>query len=180
MSLTVLALAMAMQAPAASPPRVISSNFLPMEIRKAVNEVNAECKDAGGKPGKSSKLIKFIDLNGDGLMDFVMDRAFYECDGAASAVSAGQSGNAVIIFVGGPNNTAKQAYHAVSQGVDVVTTNGKKRLYVAVMGPDCGQKPSSKRAMADVAVCSRPLNWNAGKQAFELAPMSEKRAFSVQ
>lgn len=176
------ALALAMSAQAAAPPstRIISPSFLPLEIRRAVNEVNQLCKESGGTPGKSSKLIKFVDLTGDGVVDYVMDLAFYDCQGAASAVSAGQSGNAVTIFVGGPNNTARDAYHAVTQGAELVTEAGRPRLHVAVMGPDCGQKPSSKRAMVDVAVCWRPLNWDAGKQAFVLSPLREKRSFSVE
>jgi hypothetical protein len=182
MSLTVLAFALAMQAQpqAKAPPRVISPNFLPMEIRKAVNEANNLCKDSGGKPGKSSKLITFVDLTGDGVIDFVMDLNNYECEGAASALAAGQSGSALTIFVGGLGNTAKQAYHAVVQAPEVITTGSAKRLYVGVMGPDCGQKNAAKKAMVDVEVCLRPLNWKADKQVFVLAPLSEKRPFSIQ
>lgn len=182
MVISAFALALAMLAQAAPSPstRHISPNFLPMEIRRAVNEVNQMCKESGGAPGKSSKLIKFVDLTGDGVIDYVMDLASYDCEGAASAVSAGQSGNAVTIFVGGPNNTAKDAYHAVTQGTELVTEAGRRRLHVAVMGPDCGQKPYSKRAMVDVAVCWRPLNWDAGKKVFVLAPLSEKRPFSAE
>ena len=182
MLLIALAMALALQseAPKSPPPRPFNPNALPLEVRKAVVEVNTLCAESGGKPGKSPQLIKFVDLTGDGVTDFVMDLAFYDCQGAASAVSAGQSGNAVIIFVGGPNNTAKRAYDAVAQAADLVTAAGKRRLYVGVMGPDCGQRPSPRRAMSDVAVCSRPLNWDAARQVFVLAPMSEIRPFSVQ
>lgn len=182
MSLTVLAFALAMQAqpPAKAAPRVISPNFLPLDIRKAINEAHNMCKDAGGKPGKSSKLITFVDLTGDGVMDFVMDLNNYQCEGAASALTAGQSGSALTIFVGGPGNTAKEAYHALVQAPEVITVGSAKRLYVGVMGLDCGQKNASKKAMVDVEVCLRPLNWKADKQIFVLAPLSEKRAFSSQ
>ncbi len=182
MSLAVLAFALAVQGqPQAKPaPRVISPNALPMEIRKAVNEANNLCKDSGGKPGKSSKLITFVDLTGDGVIDFVMDLNNYECEGAASVFAEGQSGSALTIFVGGPNNTAKEAYHAVVQAPEVITVGSAKRLYVGVMGPDCGQKNAAKKAMVDVEVCMRPLNWKVDKQVFVLAPLSEKRPFSIQ
>jgi hypothetical protein len=182
MSLAVLALALAVQAqPQAKPaPRVVSPNFLPIEIRKAVNEANNLCKESGGKPGKSSKLITFVDLTGDGVIDFVMDLNNYQCEGAASALSAGQSGSALTIFVGGPNNTAKEAYHAMVQAPKVITVGSSKRLYVGVMGVDCGQKNAAKKALADLEVCMRPLNWKADKQVFVLGPLSEKRAFSIQ
>lgn len=182
MVLTALAFALAMQAqPVAKPaPRVISPNFLPLVIRKAIDEANFQCKDSGGKPGKSSKLINFIDLTGDGVIDYVMDLANYDCEGAASALSGGQNGSAVTIFVGGPGNTAKEAYHDVVQAPEVVTAGGVKRLYVGVMGRDCGQKNAQKMAFADVDVCLRPLNWKPDKQIFELGPLSERRPFSVQ
>ena len=160
--------------------KALSPNSLPMEIRKAVVETNTLCTESGGRPGKSSKLIKFVDLNGDGVTDYLMDLAYYECEGAASAVSAGQSGSAVTIFVGGPNNTARKALNTLSQDTQLETSGGRPRVYVAVMGPDCGQKPSANRPMSQVAVCSRPLNWDAAKQAFVLAPLSEKRPFVVQ
>jgi hypothetical protein len=179
MSLIMFAALLTLQAQSPASGKTISPNFLPMEIRRAVNEVNGLCKDSGGTPGKSSKLIKFIDLNGDGLTDYVMDLGVYDCQGAASAVSAGQSGSAVTIFIGGPSNTAKAVYHAVAQGVDLVTTAGKPRLYVGVMGADCGQKNAAKKAMVDVEVCMRPLNWKADTQTFVLAPLSEKRAYSI-
>ena len=161
-------------------PRTISPNFLPMTIRRAVDEANTMCKESGGKPGPSSKLIKFADLTGDGVTDYVMDLAYYQCDGAASALGAGQSGSAISIFVGGPNNTATKVYDAVTQGVELVSTAGKPELHVAVMGAECGQRNAQRLPMSDVAVCLRPLHWNTAKRAFVLGPLSEKRPFSVQ
>ena len=66
------------------------------------------------------------------------------------------------------------------QAPEVISAGGAKRLYVGVMGPDCGQKNAAKKAMVDVEVCLRPLNWKADKQVFVLAPLSEKRAFPTQ
>jgi len=177
-----IALALAMQNPAQPNAAVgaLTRGALPLEVRKAVVEVDTLCSESGGKPGTSPQLIKFVDLTGDGVGDYVMDLAYYDCQGAASAVSAGQSGSAVTIFVGGPNNTAKRAYNAVAQGAELITAGGRRRLYVGVMGPDCGQKPSPQRAMVDVEVCTRPLNWDAARQVFVLAPLSEKRPFSVK
>lgn len=182
MSPIAVALSLALQAQVAAnpPPKVVSPNFLPMEIRRAVNEANTLCKESGGKPGQSSKLIKFVDLTGDGVIDYVMDLAFYDCEGAASAMSAGQSGNAITVFVGGPNNSATRAYQGVSQGTEIVTVAGKPRLHLVVMGADCGQKHSAKRAFSDVAVCTRPLNWDGAKRQFVLAPLREVRPFRIQ
>ena len=180
MSVVALAMAAAFAAQSAPPPRTISPNFLPMEIRRAVNEVNALCKDSGGRPGRSSKLIKFVDLTGDGVTDYVMDLGYYDCQDAASAVSAGQSGNAVTIFVGGPNNTARKAFNAVSQGVEIETKGGAPRMLIAVMGPDCGQRNAASLPMSQVAVCMRPLRYDPVRQVFVLGPLSEKRPFNVE
>ena len=167
------------QAPARPPGRVIPASALPATLRKAIAEDNAMCTDMGGKPGRPSKLVQFVDLNGDGLTDFIKDLGYYNCEGAASAMSAGQSGSAVTIFVGAPGGVAVEAYHAVVQGTKLIGPPGKQTLYVGVMGPDCGQKNAAKKAMADVEVCLRPLAWKAATKTFVLGPLGEKRPFSI-
>lgn len=181
-SILALTLATAAQAQPAGKTRdrVIPASALPSALRKSIAEDNAMCIDMGGKPGKPSKLVRFADLNGDGITDFIKDLAYYNCEGAASAMSAGQSGSAVTIFIGAPGGVAIEAYHAVVQGARLIGPPGKQRLYVGVMGPDCGQKNAARMAMVDVAVCQRPLNWKPEKKTFVLAPLSEKKPFSFE
>jgi hypothetical protein len=159
--------------PAAAAP--ISANSLPMEIRKFVVELNNECKSYGGQPGKSSGLIKFADLTGDGLVDYVADLNAYQCQGAASAMGAGQSGAAMSIFVGGPGNTAVKVYDGLVYGTTVDKTGPRPRLYLDIAGLDCGQKNAARVAFSDIKSCSRPLDWNPAKRTFVYAPLAQAR-----
>lgn len=153
---------------------------LPSEIRKAIDAFDAACRESGGKPGPSPKLIRSTDLTGDGMADYIVDLGYYNCEGAASALGAGQSGNGLTIYVGGPNDTARDAYHVVTQGIELDTADGRPRLWVAVMGGECGQQNAAALPMSEVDVCLRPLHWNAADQSFVLGPLGEKRGFAVQ
>ncbi|ACK49218.1 hypothetical protein Msil_0238 [Methylocella silvestris BL2] len=152
-----------------------SPNSLPLELRRYIVELNNSCKEAGGAPGKSSNLVKFADLTGDAVVDYVVDVSAYECGGAASALSAGQSGAAVAVFVGGPNNTAVKAYDNTVYGVNIDESGPKPRLYIDVAALDCGQKNAAKLPFSSWKFCSRPLDWNAAKNTFVFAPLAEAR-----
>lgn len=158
----------------------LKPTVLPPEIRKAIDDVDTACRESSGKPGPSPNLIRSTDLTDDGVTDYILDLGYYNCEGAASALSAGQSGNGMTIYVGGPNHTARKAYDVLTQGIELDTVDGKPRLSVAVMGGECGQKNAATLAMSDVDVCLRPLHWNAADQSFVLGPLSEKRGFAVQ
>lgn len=174
MTLVILAIAAALQSP-----RPADQAPLPAAVQQAVGEIDAECRDSGGKPGASPRLVTQVDLTGDGITDYIMDLGYYNCEGAAAAVSGGQSGSKISLFVGAPGNLAKETYTATSPSIEMITKSGKKQLYIGVMGPECGQKNADKLPMARVEVCLRPLNWDASKHDFVLGPLSEKRPFKI-
>jgi hypothetical protein len=148
---------------------------LPTAVRQSIAEMNAICRDASGTPGRSPELIKIADLNGDGMNDYVVDMGSFNCEGAASVMVNGQSGANVTVFVGGPNNTAAKAWTDSVYGNRIDRTGARPRLYVDVAAISCGQRNAANLAFAAWQFCSRPLNWNATKKAFEFAPMAEKR-----
>lgn len=149
--------------------------FPPLAVRQHLAGLHAECRSYGGTPGKMSDLMKSADLTGDGLTDYVIDLNGYRCDGAASAMGAGQSGAAMAIFVSGPGNTAAKVYENTVYGVVLEKTGPKPRLYLDIAGLDCGQKNAARVAFSDIKSCSRPVDWNPAKRTFVYAPLAQAR-----
>jgi len=156
------------------------AGYAPVALTKDVLALGASCRDFGGKPGKSPGLIQQADLTGDGLTDFVLDLNSYNCEGAASAMGAGQSGAMISIYVGGPGNTARKVWEGLAFQAKVDRTAARARVWLAIQGRDCGQRNAAKRAMADQIGCNRPLNWSASKSTFAYAPLAEAKPFNVQ
>ncbi|UOP00120.1 hypothetical protein [Kingella potus] len=109
------------------------------------------------------------DLNHDGHLDYVYDASLASC---ANAPDLGGSGGwQVTVFAGQPDGKAKVAFAHGADGTRII--NGK--LYLAMGGEACGTSTSGK-TRAEYQNCILPLVWNAGKQEFEFAPVSQKRA----
>ena len=130
-------------------------NAVPSEVRKHLASLNAECRGYGGQPGKSPELIKVGDLTGDGALDYVIDLNGYNCDGAASAMAAGQSGAGVAIFASGTVGTATKVYEDTVYGAAIDTKGPKPRLYLDLGGVPCGQKNAAKIPFSNWKFCSR-------------------------
>lgn len=156
------------------------AGYAPVALTKDVLDLGASCRDFGGKPGKSPGLIQQADLTGDGLTDFVLDLNSYNCEGAASAMDAGQGGAVVSIYVGGPGNTARKVWEGLAFQAKVERTAGRARVWLAIQGRDCGQRNAARAAMADQIGCNRPLNWSASKATFAYAPLAEAKPFNVE
>jgi hypothetical protein len=147
---------------------------LPGPVRADLAAMNTECRSYGGRPGPAPELIKSADLTGDGIADHVIDQSLYNCQGAASAMGAGQSGAAIRVYAGAPGGGAKLAYQGVVYGTKVLTTGGKARVWIDTAGYECGDRRRDV-PFSDWKFCSRPLNWNAAKGAFVLAPLAEAK-----
>lgn len=147
---------------------------LPILVQKEIAEMVKMCKDAGAKPAKSPGLLTVADLTGDGLPDFVIDQAAFNCDGAASLFS-GSGGSQMSVYVGTPDGQAFQAFAGGTFGVKVDKEAKPARLELVVGGQLCGQKVNAKMARADYKSCWRPVLWNAGSRKFDYAPLSQAR-----
>jgi hypothetical protein len=154
--------------------------FLPLPVRQSLIAMAKTCTDAGGTPGKSSGVIQYADLNGDGTDDYVFDQAAFICEGATSATENGQAGAEIAIFVGGSGNGAVKVYSNNVYGNHIDRSHSPARLYIDVAAQLCGQRDATRLPFARWEFCSRPLNWNAAKHAFVLAPLSEKRPVPQQ
>ncbi len=172
-SSTLAALAVLTGAAASAQPR--PPGYAPASVTKDVLDLHAQCRDAGGKPGKSPGLIQMGDLNGDGLTDYLVDINHYNCEGAASAMGAGQSGAVVSIYIGGPDNTAQKVYGGLAFEAKIEGAAPKVRVWLTIQGLDCGQRNAASVSMADQVGCTRPLNWDPSKHTFRFAPLAEAR-----
>ena len=153
---------------------------LPAEVRKAIAALDARCRALGGSPDDSPHLAQGADLNGDGVMDYVVDINAYNCDGAPAALGAAATGGGVTVYVGGPNNTARAAWIGAGFGVKVEGAGPrpvqKPRVWLDIVGADCGQANAAALPMSSRRPCSRPLTWNPTTLTFAYAPLSEARA----
>jgi hypothetical protein len=125
-------------------------------------------------PAESPRLVRAVDLTGDGRLDYVVDSGGYVCTNALSVTSAGHDGAAVSIFVGRPAGTAALAYEGFSHGVNVTRLRGSPRIHLIVGARACGQ-PAGPRPFSDWWFCSRRLVWNTRNRRFVFAPISEAR-----
>jgi len=158
------------------PPPIRNPNQLPMELRRFIVDLNKQCQEFSGKPGKSPNLVTFADLTGDGVLDYVIDVHNYECtDTSSDAMLNGQSGGTIVIFVGGANNTATKSFTESVYGSKVEQASGKSRIYLDVAAANCGQRNAANIPFSDWKFCSRPLDWDAAKAAFKFAPLAQAR-----
>jgi hypothetical protein len=168
-----VALAALAAGPANAQPR--PPGYAPAAVTKDVLELHALCRDAGGKPGKSPGLVQTADLNGDGLTDYLLDINRYNCEGAASAMGAGQSGAVVSIYAGGPGDTAKKVFSGLAFEANIQGTSPKTRVWLTIQGLDCGQRNAASVSMANQIGCTRPLDWDSTKHVFRYAPLAEAK-----
>jgi hypothetical protein len=54
----------------------------PAVIKKELTDMANACLDLKGKPAKSPGILHVIDLNGDGLPDYIIDTHAFNCEGA--------------------------------------------------------------------------------------------------
>ncbi len=145
---------------------------LPISVQKELAEMMKICKDTGGKPSKSPGLLIVADLTGDGLPDFVIDQAAFNCDGALSLFT-GSGGSQVLVYVGTPDGQANQAFAGGTFGVKVDKESKPARLKIIVGGPLCGQKVTPQTPRANYKSCWRPVQWNASTKKLDYAPLSQ-------
>ena len=90
----------------------------------------------GGKPVAPSKnfLVK-ADLNGDGQIDWAIDEAEFNCDGAASMFS-GSGGSQIYVFAGKGGNEAHWTRFGATQVIMDNLYADKKVVPMIVVMPN--------------------------------------------
>lgn len=145
---------------------------LPSPIRAVIDDMRAECRSLGGKPGASPGLLTQADLNGDGQVDYVIDTAAFDCEGAASAFT-GTGGGSVQVFVATEDGGASPVFEHGAMGLRVE----RGELWLAVGGPLCGQEVTDTTPHSAVRACWLPLQWLTDRLGMTFAPLSRARPF---
>lgn len=173
-SAAVAAIALVLQGTAyAAPP---SASGLPAKVRQHVKDLNFYCSRLGGIPSNSPSLLRIVDLTGDGRADYVIDVARYQCRKAAIFGYGGHDGSPVFIYVAGVKGRAFLGYEGQSQGGTRIRAHeGRHQVWLTVGALKCGQPRGSAKSFADWWWCSRPLEWNARTNKFDLALISQAR-----
>ena len=110
-------------------------------------------------------LIDRVDLNGDGLTDYVVDAGRYPCPGRP-AISAA-AGAQVTMFKGLKDGFAVPAFQAVALGSSLHRPSvGPPQLWITLSGGDCG-----------TAHCERQVAWDVREGRFAAAAAEGVKAW---
>ena len=140
---------------------------LPAAVAADLAAAVKTCTDVGGK-AVTDAAVKRTDLNGDGREDYVLDIGSIRCEGAASVYGDREKG--VTVYAGDGSGGAKNVFSESVFGAKVDGTGTAAKLWLTVMGPQCGKKPAAD--FASESFCERYLVWNAQAQKLEYAPVS--------
>ncbi|MFO1207345.1 MAG: hypothetical protein U1E63_16745 [Burkholderiales bacterium] len=143
---------------------------LPGTVQADLKAMAAECTDAGGT-AQTGNAVKRADLNGDGKEDYILDVGSIQCDGAASIY--GDRDKSVTVYVGDGAGGARSAFNEWAYEAKLEGTGPATKLWLTVMGSNCGRKPA--KDFASETFCDRPVVWNPKTQKFEFGSVSTVR-----
>jgi len=148
----------------------VSPSANPAAAAKAPAAVAAQCSEVGGTP-RTADAVKAVDLNGDGMDDYVLDVGSVSCDGAASIYGDREKG--VTVYVGDAKGGVVAAFSDSVFGAKIEGSGAAAKLWLTVSGAQCGKQPAAD--FASEAFCDRSLAWNATTNKFDYAPVSTVR-----
>jgi hypothetical protein len=143
---------------------------LPATVAADLEAIADECTAVDGKPD-TSNAVKRVDLNADGIEDYVLDVASINCDGAAGIYGDREKG--VTVYVGDGAGGARNAFRDAVFGAAIEGTGPTVKLWLGVSGVQCGKKPAVDFASENF--CDRYLVWDAKAQKFDYAPVATVR-----
>jgi len=150
---------------------------MPYEVQQHIAGLAKTCVDLGGKPNKSPGLLSLVDLNGDGIADYVIDVTQFNCEGAgASAFTNGRSGSDLSVYAGTPDGHARKAFAGSVYSVQLDKVAQPPKLVVGVAGLACGQKNAASLPFSAVKSCERALVWDGMKKVLVLGPTLPPKA----
>jgi hypothetical protein len=138
----------------------------PPQVQRELASMMKDCRDAGGKPGKSPGAYVVADVTGDRIADYIIDQGQLNCEGALPYVGSG--GSQVIIYAG---TSSGQAVKVFEHGVmEIKVDKGKTPATVKVVvgGPLCGQRVTKNTPRSAMKNCWRPLVWSSARKRMEL------------
>jgi hypothetical protein len=124
---------------------------LPAPVQAAVAEAGRACAPDRTKVGPG--LLKRLDLNGDGLPDFVVSYEAVSC-ADAGRINCGSAGCLTQVFASTPSGYTKVLDENV-QEVSFKRVKGRPAMLLGLHGSSCGK--------AGFEVCGATLYWNGSK-----------------
>ena len=152
---------------------------LPGEVKRYVAELDRSCRRNGSTPAEHPQLVRSVDLTSDAIPDYVIDVGRYQCIGSLSLFYGAHVGNPVVIFVGSRGRTVRKAYESYAYRVFLEPSGQLPRVHLVVAALACGQKLEANTPFSDWEFCSRPLDWNAEKGTFVVAPLEQARPYKA-
>jgi hypothetical protein len=125
--------------------RSVNAQEVPSIVRMSLDTLTRECRGADGKPRAEAKPLTSVDLNGDGVLDWVLDAGDLDCDNGT--FFCGTGGCLLMIFIShGAGHTLVWEDNVHAWRTSLV--NGRPGLRFDLHGSACGRTgadPCSKR-----------------------------------
>lgn len=122
----------------------------PSAVQDAIRKTLSFCKKSTFKEPFMSRM----DVNGDGIKDYVLDYGQLECDGSASAF-CGTGGCLTQVFISSPNGSYVKALDENVRDLKFEVINQRPAMILELHGSACGR--------AGAAQCRVTLFWNGSR-----------------
>lgn len=143
---------------------VAQTSAEPPLVTAYLKQLAQACGD-GGTSGRSEP--DRVDLNGDGVDDWVVDASRRPC--AKPAATLSRQGDLLTVFVTLKDGRTVPAFQATTHGSRLERVSGLTSLWVTVSGPACGGPDETTR-------CDRRLAWRPEAFRFVLEAAAPKAA----
>jgi hypothetical protein len=142
-----------------------SAADLPPLVAAYAAQIVRQCGPAPA--GTEDSLVQRIDLDRDGIDDWVIDAGRRLCPGRpALAVAAGAP---VTVFRGLKSGQAVPVFQRAAFGTRLVSSpSGERALWITLGGRDCGESSETVR-------CEREVTWQSSTQRLETASAKPPR-----
>jgi hypothetical protein len=141
----------------ASLPPFKATNY-PLEIRKALSYGPDECKRQGGsKVTFAPDTVRKVDLNGDGVDDYILSYRKTECAGA-NAVYCGTAGCTTEIYVTLPSRRQRLVFSDRVWDIEFLAGEGARTLRFQMHGSYCGG-PGAMECHKEHKITTRPFRF---------------------
>src|SRR5919206_1061125 len=132
-------------------PTWAQSEELPLEVRREITENGEAC--GSRKPQIDSGFLTSLDVNGDGIPDYVLNYENFRCGGVRSF--CGSRGCLLQIFASTTDGKFEKAIDEDVWRVDVNRGKGRPSLILGLHGSACGQPGE--------VLCKVTFVWNGTK-----------------
>ena len=127
------------------PVTAVKAQPVPAIVQTSVDGLTRECRNAGGGPRAGAQPLTSVDLNGDGILDWVLDAGDLDCDNGT--FFCGTGGCLTLIFVShGAGHTL--VWEDNIHGWRATAIRGRPGIHFDLHGSACdrsGAEPCSQR-----------------------------------